>query len=110
MIAVVVALDGISVAHFVAALVLVGLGWNFMYTGGTTLLTETYAPNEKARTQGLNDFIVFATMGVSSLASGALVTASGWQTMNRAALPFLAVIAAAVLWLMWARRRTPRVA
>jgi len=103
-IAVVVALDGISVAHFVAALVLVGMGWNFMYTGGTTLLTETYAPNEKARTQGLNDFIVFATMGVSSLASGALVTTSGWQTMNRAALPILAVIAAAVLWLMWVRR------
>jgi len=84
--------------------VLVGMGWNFMYTGGTTLLTETYAPNEKARTQGLNDFIVFATMGVSSLASGALVTTSGWQTMNRAALPILAVIAAAVLWLMWVRR------
>jgi MFS family permease len=103
-IAVVVALDGISVAHFVAALALVGLGWNFMYTGGTTLLTETYAPNEKARTQGLNDFIVFATMGVSSLASGALVTTSGWQTMNRAALPILAAIAAAVLWLMWVRR------
>ena len=103
-VAVVVALDGISVAHFVAALVLVGLGWNFMYTGGTTLLTETYEPNEKARTQGLNDFIMFATMGVSSLSSGALVTTSGWQTMNRAALPILAVIAAFVLWLMWVRR------
>ena len=103
-VAVVVALDGISVAHFVAALVLLGMGWNFMYTGGTTLLTETYAPNEKARAQGLNDFIVFATMGVSSIASGALVTTSGWQTMNRAALLILAVIAAAALWLMWARR------
>ena len=105
-----VALDGISVAHFVAALALVGIGWNFMYTGGTTLLTETYRPNEKARTQGLNDFIVFATMGVSSFASGALVTATGWETMNRAALPFLAAIAIAVLLLMRARRRTPRVA
>ena len=75
-----------------------------MYTGGTTLLTETYAPNEKARTQGLNDFIVFATMGVSSLSSGALVTTAGWETMNRAALPVLAVIATAALWLMWVRR------
>jgi hypothetical protein len=64
----------------------------------------TYAPNEKARTQGLNDFIVFATMGVSSLASGALVTSAGWETMNRAALPLLAIIAAAVLWLMRVRR------
>jgi MFS family permease len=102
--AVFVALDGISVAHFVAALALVGVGWNFVYTGGTTLLTETYRPSEKARTQGLNDFIVFATMGISSLASGALVTTTGWETMNRAALPILATIAAAVLWLMWARR------
>lgn len=105
-----VALDGNSIAHFVAALVFVGLGWNFMYTGGTALLTETYAPNEKARTQGLNDFIVFATMGVSSLASGALVTTSGWETMNRAALPILGIIAAGVLWLMWSRRQVPAAA
>jgi predicted MFS family arabinose efflux permease len=101
-----IALDGISVGHFVAALFAVGLGWNFMYTGGTALLMETYAPGEKARTQGVNDFIVFATMGVSSLASGALVTTSGWETMNRAALAVLAVIAAGVLWLMLARRRS----
>ncbi|HKP66600.1 MAG TPA: MFS transporter, partial [Casimicrobiaceae bacterium] len=67
--------------------------------------TETYEPSEKARTQGLNDFIVFATMGVSSVSSGALVTTTGWQTMNRAALPILAVIAVAVLWLIWMRRR-----
>lgn len=101
-----VALDGNSVAHFVAALVLIGIGWNFMYTGGTSLLTETYAPNEKSRVQGLNDFIVFATMGVSSLASGALVTTSGWETMNRAALLPLAVIAIGVVWLMRVRRQT----
>lgn len=103
-IAVFVALDGNNVAHFVAALIFVGLGWNFMYTGGTTLLTETYSQSEKARTQGLNDFLVFATMGVSSAASGALVTTSGWETMNRAALPVLGVIAIATLWLGWLRR------
>jgi len=108
--ATVVALNGISVVHFVAALALVGVGWNFMYTGGTTLLTQTYAPNEKARTQGLNDSIVFSTMGVSSLASGALVTTSGWDTMNRAALPVLALIALAVLWLLWIRRQAPATA
>jgi predicted MFS family arabinose efflux permease len=105
-----IALNGNSVAHFAAALVFVGLGWNFMYTGGTALLTETYAPNEKARTQGLNDFIVFATMGMSSLASGALVTTSGWETMNRAALPMLGVVAAGALWLMWLRRQAPATA
>ena len=102
-----VALNGTTVTHFVIALALVGIGWNFMYTGGTTLLTETYAPGERARTQGLNDFIVFATMGISSAASGALVTTSGWETMNRAALPLLAIIALAVLWLSWTRRRAP---
>jgi MFS family permease len=104
-VAVFVALNGITVMHFVVALAFVGVGWNFMYTGGTTLLTETYRPAEKSRTQGLNDLIVFATMGVSSFASGALVTATGWETMNRAALPVLATIAGAALWLMWMRRR-----
>jgi MFS family permease len=102
-----VALDGNSVAHFVVARVFVGIGWNFMYTGGTTLLTETYTPSEKARTQGLNDFLVFATMGLSSFASGALVTTTGWETMNRAALPVLGVIAVATLWLGWLRRSRP---
>jgi MFS family permease len=107
---VVVSLNGNTIAHFVAALVLLGVGWNFMYTGGTTLLTEAYAPAEKARTQGANDFIVFATMGVSSFASGAMVSAAGWETMNRAVLPFLALIAAAVFWLAWRRRVRPAAA
>ena len=99
-----VALNGITVAHFLIALGLLGVGWNFMYTGGTTLLTESYAPAEKARTQGANDFIVFATMGVSSLASGAMVSTAGWEAMNRAVLPFLAAVAAVVLWFAWQRR------
>jgi len=102
-----VALNGITVTHFLIALALLGVGWNFMYTGGTTLLTESYAPAEKARTQGANDFIVFATMGVSSLTSGAMVSTAGWEAMNRAMLPFLAAIAAVVLWFAW-RRRTAR--
>ena len=57
-----------------------------MYTGGTTLLTEAYTPRDKAKTQGLNDFIVFAVMGVSSLSSGALIDAAGWERMNAVAL------------------------
>ena len=103
----VVALNGNTVVHFVAALVLLGAGWNFMYTGGTTLLTECYSPAEKARTQGANDFIVFAIMGASSLASGAMVSSAGWEAMNRAVLPFLAAIAVAVLWLALRRRARP---
>ncbi len=102
--AVAVALNGITVTHFVLALAILGVGWNFMYTGGTTLLTEAYAPAEKSRTQGANDFIIFATMGVSSLASGALVSTAGWETMNRAVLPFLAALATVVLWFAWRRR------
>ena len=103
-----VALNGVTVAHFVVALALVGIGWNFMYVGGTTLLTEAYTPAEKARTQGANDFIVFATMGISSVASGAMVSTAGWEAMNRAVLPFLAVIAASVIWLGWRRPRRVR--
>jgi predicted MFS family arabinose efflux permease len=99
-----VALNGNTVAHFWTALVLLGVGWNFMYTAGTTLLTESYEPAEKSRTQGANDFIVFTTMGVSSLASGALVSTAGWERMNAAALPVLVVVVAAVAWLAWLRR------
>jgi MFS family permease len=101
-----VALSGTSVAHFIAALTLLGIGWNFMYVGGTTLLTESYRPAEKAKTQGANDFIVFSIMGLSSFSSGALVSATGWETMNAGALPVLAVVALAVAWL--ARRRSQR--
>ena len=98
-----VALSGITVMHFVIALVLLGVGWNFMYTGGTTLLTESYRPAEKAKTQGANDFIVFAVMGLSSFSSGALVSAAGWEWMNAAVLPVLVVVAGAALWLSWLR-------
>jgi len=100
-----IALTGVTFGHFVAALVLIGAGWNFMYTGGTTLLTEAYTPAEKSRTQGANAFIVFSTMALSSFSSGALVSAAGWDVMNWAALPFLAVIAGVVLWYARVRAR-----
>jgi MFS family permease len=100
-----VALSGNQIGHFWVALVLLGVGWNFMYTGGTTLLTEAYTPAEKARAQGLNDFTVFAVMGVSSFASGVLVNSAGWETMNAGALPFIAAVAIAASWFGLARRR-----
>jgi len=103
-----VALNGTSVAHFVVALALLGIGWNFMYVGGTTLLTEAYTPAEKAKTQGANDFIVFAIMGISSFSSGALVSAAGWEAMNAGALPVLVVVALAVAWLAWQRAQRGR--
>ena len=103
-----VALLGVTVAHFAVALVLLGVGWNFMYTGGTTLLTSSYAPADKARAQGVNDLAVFATMAISSAASGALVSLAGWERMNVAALPVLVVVVLAVAWLARARRLAPR--
>jgi MFS family permease len=103
--AVFVALNGVTLAHFVVALALLGIGWNFMYVGGTTLLTESYRPAEKAKTQGANDFIVFSIMGVSSFSSGALVSSAGWERMNAGALPVLVVVALGVGWLAWLRSR-----
>jgi MFS family permease len=102
-----VSLSGSQIWHFWAALVLLGVGWNFMYTAGTALLTETYTPSEKAKTQGVNDAIVFTVMLVSSFSSGALVSAAGWERMNLGALPFLVVVASATLWLGWMRTRGP---
>ena len=98
------ALQGVAVPNFLFALVLLGVGWNFLYTGGTTLLTEAYRPAEKAKTQGINDLIVFTTMAVSSLASGAMVSTAGWEAMNRAVYPLLVLIAASMAWLAWSRR------
>jgi MFS family permease len=100
-----IAVSGIAMMHFWAALTLLGVGWNFLYIGGTTLLTEAAAPAERAKTQGANDFLVFCTMAVSSATSGAMVTQAGWQAMNLWALPFLAAIVVATLLLAWDRKR-----
>jgi MFS family permease len=104
-----VALSGVALWQFWMALLLLGVGWNFMYTAGTTLLIEAYRPSEKAKTQGLNDVIVFTVMSISSFSSGALISAAGWEWMNLGALPFLVVVAAAVLWLTLNRRQHVRV-
>lgn len=105
-----VAVSGVAIWQFWTALVLLGVGWNFMYTGGTTLLTEAYTPADKAKTQGLNDAIIFTVMAVSSFSSGVLVSAAGWSAMNLGALPFLVVVAAAVAWLGWSRQQRPAIA
>ncbi|HMM55477.1 MAG TPA: MFS transporter [Candidatus Desulfobacillus sp.] len=96
-----IALQGVTLMHFWWALFLLGIGWNFLYIGGTTLLTEAYAPEEKAKTQGLNDFLMFFAMAGSSFGAGALVTSAGWTIVNQIAIPFVAVsaFASAVLWL-----------
>jgi MFS family permease len=99
-----IALSGISVPHFWFALVLLGIGWNFLYIGGTTLITEVCAPAERAKTQGANDSIIFIVMATSSFSSGVLIDQRGWQVLNWLALPFVTAAVAAILWLLLKRR------
>jgi MFS family permease len=91
-------LHGVSYWHFWVALAVLGLGWNFLYTGATTLLTTTYTAAEKAKVQGINDLAVFLTMITSSFSSGVLVNTQGWSNLNWLSTPF--VFGAGVL-LMW---------
>jgi predicted MFS family arabinose efflux permease len=93
-----VALAGIAVANFWWSLVILGVGWNFLYIGGTTLLTQTYRPEERARAQGLNEQAIFTMMAISSLTSGLTVTTAGWQRVNLLTLPLVAALAVAIAW------------
>jgi MFS family permease len=102
---VVIALSGMDVMHFWFALVLLGTGWNFLFVGATTLLTESHTPAERAKVQGINDALIFFTLVVSSLSSGALFTHQGWHTMNIWAVPFLLLAGAGIAWLAWSRRQ-----
>jgi MFS family permease len=100
-----VALSGIELMQFLLALFTLGVGWNFLYVGGTTLLTTAYLPEEKNKAQGAMDFCVFSTMALTSFASGALVTTRGWAWLNLGSLPAVALIGVALLWLARVRRR-----
>lgn len=99
-----VAMSGIAVANFWWALVLLGVGWNFLYTGGTTLLLETYRPEERATAQGANEFSILCMTALSSFASGLIVTNAGWDKVNLAALPLIGVVLVAIGWL-WLTQR-----
>lgn len=94
-----IALSGLDLHQFLVALLVLGVGWNFLFTGATTLLTTTYRPEEKTRAQGAMDFCVFSTMAVTSFASGALVTTRGWFMLNLGSLLPLAVMTLALIWL-----------
>jgi MFS family permease len=100
---VVVSLSGTEVTQFWIALVFLGLGWNFLYVGGSALLTETYRAEERSKAQGLNEFLIFGTVTVTALSSGALFHAFGWSAVNLGIVAPLLVVLTAVLWL--ARRR-----
>jgi MFS family permease len=100
-------LMGVAELNFWSALVLLGIGWNFLFVGATTLLTRAYDAHEKAKVQALNDFLIFGAVALSSFSSGALLTGFGWSMVQLAVLPFVVVATTAVLWLKLRAWRVP---
>lgn len=90
---------GVSMAHFWVALFLLGVGWNFLFVGGSHLLTLTHTPAERGKTQGANDLAIFAVVACASLLSGVLIHQVGWAILNLAMMPFVLIVLLAVLWL-----------
>ena len=99
-----VALSGVELMHFVAALFALGVGWNFLFIGGTTLFTEAYRPEEKTTAQAAMDTVIFTTMTLTSFSSGALVTTSGWTWLNVGSIVPVGLAAVALGWLALQRR------
>ncbi len=102
---VLIALSGVDLMHFLAALITLGVGWNFLFIGGTTLATEAYRPEERTTAQAAVDFCVYTTMTFTAFGSGALVTTGGWQAMNLGALLPLALLGGALAWLALRQRQ-----
>ena len=100
----VVALMGVDLMNFYLALILLGIGWNFGFIGGTAMLASAHTPAERGRVQGMNDFAVFGLVTVASLASGGLMNCSGgsavegWNAVNYAMIPFLTLAGGALIW------------
>jgi MFS family permease len=103
-----VALSGIDLAHFVVALLTLGVGWNFLFIGGTALVTTAYRPEEKTTAQAAMDTTIFATMTVTSFSSGALVTTQGWTWINVGSIVPVLLTAAALAWFAAHQRREVR--
>ena len=103
-----IALSGVDLHQFLGALFLLGVGWNFLFTGSTTLSLSTYRPEERDKAQGALNFFVMATLALSSLASGVLVTTQGWTLLNYGSLVPVALTGGAILWLAASLRKTGR--
>ncbi|HEY2138300.1 MAG TPA: MFS transporter, partial [Xanthobacteraceae bacterium] len=88
-----VALSGVSIWHFWAALVLLGVGWNFAFVGATALVTLCHRPNERNKVQAVNDFLVFGSMAIGSFSSGKLLASYGWSMVAEVVLPVVMVAA-----------------
>ncbi len=102
---IVIHLSGIGFMNFLFGLVLVGVGWNFLFTGGTTLLTQTYTPAEKAKVQGLNDFFIWGTISIGAVTSGAVQHSVGWSAVNLVMAPLVLIVFATTLWLRFSGRK-----
>ena len=100
-----VALSGVELQQFLVALFLLGVGWNFLFTGSTTLSLQAYRPEEKDRAQAAINFCVFAVMALTSFASGALVTTQGWRFLNIGSIAPVVLTALALAWLARHLRR-----
>ena len=100
----VVALSGQLYWHFFIGLVLLGIGWNFLYIGGTTLLTEVYLPAEKGAVQGINEFLVFSATAFTALSSGYLHHTLGWERLNQYTMPVVGFAACVIVLLAWQQR------
>lgn len=105
-----VALSGVELHHFTASMFLLGVGWNFLFTGSTTLSLSTYSAEEKDRAQGAMNFCVFGVMALTSLTSGMLVTTKGWTILNVGSLiPVLAILIG-LAWLRYNDKKAPSAA
>lgn len=100
-----VALQGIELEKFYAALILLGVGWNFGFIGATSMLAGAYTAEERSKVQGLNDFLVFGLVAVASFSSGALMDRLGWEAVNLAMAPFVTLALLALLVLGLSRWR-----
>jgi MFS family permease len=100
-----VSLTGLELGHFAVANVLIGLGWNFTYVGGSTLLTSTYAPAERAKVQASHDFTVYTATASAAALSGILQAKAGWAVINLATVPLMVGVIGATLWLLARQRR-----
>ena len=97
----VTALSGTSLVHFWLALVLLGIGWNFLFIGGSTLLAGLHTESERGKVQGINDLVIFAMVTVASLMSGTFMHHLGWEIMNLLMLVPVAVVAVSIFWMRW---------
>ena len=105
-----IALSGVEVYQFLLSSFILGIGWNFLFTGATSLSMTAYRPEEKDKAQGIINFFVFATMAITSFSSGALITTSGWDILNIASLFPVVLMAVALIWLRHKQQQEKKLA